>query len=139
MCQVKNSPIKPGKYQNDLFGNYADQCMVRVIDLLNTDPELATVASCCGHGKKTKIPYITLVQPRSRIKEVKTFLENSFGWSKMLISIFPDLPEFAYDQLGWKFLRNKVYVGYYDNAFHLADSPCNVITETWRENDLQVA
>jgi hypothetical protein len=111
MCQMKNSPIK-SKYQNHLFGNHVDHCLVGVISYLNDDKELATVASCCGHGSKTSVPYITVLQPLSRIDEIKSYLEQSLGWKGLAVRVFNDFPDDAWDQLQ-SFMPGKVYVGYY--------------------------
>jgi len=136
MCQRKSSPIK-AKYHNSFFGDHADHCLVGVISHINNDEEFTTVASCCGHGKKRSVPYITVIQPRSRIREVKSFLEGTLGWKDLGIIIFRDLPDDAWDQLGDDFMVGKVYVGYYAGAKYLDVVELDN-SETWRGDDIQM-
>lgn len=58
-------------------GRRIDPCMKRLIDFINTHPNIETIASCCGHGKYN----MTIV-----IKE-KTGMDGKWIWkTKELLS-----------------------------------------------------
>lgn len=135
MCQIKNYPIK-GRYQNPTFGFHADFCMVAVINSINNQSDCVTVASCCGHGDSDYSPYITVVQPKSKIKEIKDYLIEILGWDVVSVSIWHDLPDSLVGQMGRNFAKDKVYVGYYN----LSDEENSEydFCYTWSDNDLQM-
>lgn len=87
--------------------------MVGVINELNRLDYVATVASCCGHGEKRSIPYLTAIQPRSKIKDVRDLLVARLGWIDIRVFIWREMPPRSEFQLG-EFTEGKVYCGYYD-------------------------
>lgn len=144
MCNIKNFPIY-GKYQNPNFGHHADFCMVGVIRAINHEPDCATVASCCGHGGYrgsikpdfTAYPYITVVQPKNKIKYIRDYLLDVLGWDEISISVWDELPESFVSQMSHSFCKDKVYVGYYNMADE--ENGSQEFCHIWSEDDLQVA
>lgn len=136
MCLIRNVPIT-GRYQNEKFGNEADFCMVGVINAINAEEDCVTVASCCGHGNLSHIPYITVVMPQHRIPEIKQFLIEVLGWDVASVSVWNELPDFFLEQLGSDWLTGKVYAGFYNMADQ--DNSDLDFCYTWRVNDFQVA
>jgi hypothetical protein len=111
--------------------------MVGVINAINADPDCVTVASCCGHNSSRVFPYITIVQPESKIKEIKAYLTEVLGWDVVSISMWNEVPDSLINQMGHKFIENKVYVGYYNMSDEI--NPDTNFCYTWSEDDLQVA
>jgi hypothetical protein len=127
VCQLKNASIKT-RYRNPHFNQGVDHCMVSTLVKLNRLDYVATVASCCGHGGKNAIPYLTTLQPRSRIEEVKDLISTSLGWKHIRVFIWKDLPPESILQLG-EFIKGKIYCGFYD--MNIEGNSCGHNEEEW--------
>lgn len=127
MCQVRDVPVIL-KYRN--FGSCVDGCLVRVLTELDARTDLATVASCCGHG--THVPYLTAVMPHAEIAAVRDYLCAELGWDVSQIFTWRDFPENFIARFGAKFVSGKVYVGFYSGSTMVPDETARL----WSENDL---